>query len=360
MAGGGSPVVEEHARPDAGTDELERRKREPPAEVSGPELRCDAMQAAIGILGKGTGGDPADVLANRERALVTNSLRDRCRLCGPLDAVGLKRPSHRCRMDAIGVDRHAGARPIAPAAFDADGETHGRRGIHGEIAADDAIEAVVGERRMGRMLRDGGPAARGREGPKRDKPCRSCRGGTSGRPGDKVRQGFRAGLPSLPWLTGVTQLTTPAGKPCLSPFLDCLDGAMASRTASRPPNAEMANSMLGAALSTTTASERRHLVTHSDAGCHHRWPEWMSICNEAGIARSMPRRGCTPDNQRMEAFFGTMRTEMSRKGDWKDVSPEGLEDRINRYLARYSTTRRKRSLGGMSPIQYRRSLNLAA
>lgn len=110
----------------------------------------------------------------------------------------------------------------------------------------------------------------------------------------------------------------------------------------------------------TTEDERRHLVVHNDAGCHYRWPGWISICDEAGVTRSMSRKGHTPDNQRMEAFFGTMKTEMFRKRDWAGVSLDELEERINRYLVWYNTKRRKRPLGEMSPIQFRRSLNLAS
>ena len=114
----------------------------------------------------------------------------------------------------------------------------------------------------------------------------------------------------------MTQLSIPAGRPCLSPVLDCSDGAIAGWTTSTSPNAEMANSMPGAALDATTDHERRHLVIHSDCGCHYRWPGWIGICEEAGIARSMSRKGCSPDNSRMEGFFGTMKTEMFHGRDW--------------------------------------------
>jgi transposase InsO family protein len=158
----------------------------------------------------------------------------------------------------------------------------------------------------------------------------------------------------------VTQFSIPAGKPCLSPVLDCFDGAIVSWTTSTSPNAEMANSMPGAALDTTTDHERRHLVIHSDCGCHYRWPEWIGICEEAGIARSMSRKGCSPDNSRMEGFFGTMKTEMFHGRDWAGVTLDELGKRIDAYIERHNTTRIKRSLGSMSPLQYRRSLGLAA
>jgi len=121
-------------------------------------------------------------------------------------------------------------------------------------------------------------------------------------PGNKVKQDFAAGLPNFLWLTDVTQFSIPAGKLYLSPVLDCFDGSIVSWTTSTSPNAEMANSMLMAALATTTDEERRHLVIHSDCGCHYRWPGWISICEEAGIVRSMSRKGCSPDNSRMEGL----------------------------------------------------------
>lgn len=122
----------------------------------------------------------------------------------------------------------------------------------------------------------------------------------------------------------------------------------------------MANSMPGAALDTTADRERRRLAIHSDCGCRCRRPGWVGICEEAGMARSVSRRGCSPDNSRMEAFFGTMKTDMFHGRDWAGVTLDELGRRIDAYMERHNTTRIKRSLGSMSPLQYRRSLGLAA
>jgi putative transposase len=122
----------------------------------------------------------------------------------------------------------------------------------------------------------------------------------------------------------------------------------------------MANSMLEAAIRLTRPSERAHLIIHSDCGCHYRWPEWISICDEAGVTRSMSRKGCSPDNSRMEGFFGTMKTEMFYGRDWEGVTLDELAARIDAYIERHNTKRIKRSLGGMSPLEYRQSLGLVA
>ena len=129
---------------------------------------------------------------------------------------------------------------------------------------------------------------------------------------------------------------------------------------STSPNAEMTNSMPGAALDTAADHERRHLVIRSDRGCHYRRTGWTGICEEAGMARSMSRRGRSPDDSGMEGLFGTMKTEMFHGRDWAGVTLDELGKRIDAYIERHNTTRIKRSLGSMSPLQYRRSLGLAA
>lgn len=122
----------------------------------------------------------------------------------------------------------------------------------------------------------------------------------------------------------------------------------------------MASPMPGAALDTTADHERRHLVIRSDRGCHYRRPGWMGICEEAGMARSMSRKGCSLDDSRMEGLFGTMKTEVLHGRDWAGVTLDELGQRVDAYTERHNTTRIKRSLGSMSPPRYRRSLGLAA
>lgn len=46
--------------------------------------------------------------------------------------------------------------------------------------------------------------------------------------------------------------------------------------------------------------------------------------------------------------------------DWSGVTVKEFIDLIGEYIERYNTNRIKRSLGGMSPMDYRKSLGLAA
>ena len=50
---------------------------------------------------------------------------------------------------------------------------------------------------------------------------------------------------------------------------------------------------------------------------------------------------------------------MFRKRKWDSVTLKELEERINRYIVWYNTKRRKRSLQGVSPMEFRQSLGIA-
>ena len=71
----------------------------------------------------------------------------------------------------------------------------------------------------------------------------------------------------------------------------------------------------------------------------------------------MSAKGCGPDNSAMEGFFGRMKNEMFYGRDRSGVAVKEL---IDEYIERHNTKRIKRSLGGLGPMDYRKSLGLAA
>ena len=167
-----------------------------------------------------------------------------------------------------------------------------------------------------------------------------------------------ADAPNMLWVTDVTQFTMDGYKCWLSPVVDCFDGMVVSWTLSRSPNADMANRMLLDAVATLRDGE--HPIIHSDRGCHYRWDEWIRICEEHGLIRSMSAKGCSPDNAAAEGFFGRLKNELFYGRDWRGVGYEEFRERLAAYLTHYNETRIKKSLDWMSPVQYRRSLGLAA
>ena len=100
-------------------------------------------------------------------------------------------------------------------------------------------------------------------------------------------------------------------------------------------------------------------MIHSDRGCHYRWPEWIKIVNDAGLTRSMSRKGCSPDNAACEGFFGHLKNEMFYNRSWEGCSIAELKYEIDSYIRWYCTDRIKSTLGGLSPLQYRKELGAA-
>ena len=82
--------------------------------------------------------------------------------------------------------------------------------------------------------------------------------------------------------------------------------------------------------------------------------------NEAGLTRSMSKKGCSPDNAACEGFFGRLKNEMFYHRSWTGVSMEEFITVLDEYLHWYNEKRIKMSLGAMSPLEYRKNLGLVA
>ena len=100
-------------------------------------------------------------------------------------------------------------------------------------------------------------------------------------------------------------------------------------------------------------------MSNADRGCHYRWPEWIKIVDDAGLTRSMSRKGCSPDNAACEGFFGHLKNEMFYNRSWEGCSIAELKYEIDSYIRWYCTDRIKSTLGGLSPLQYRKELGVA-
>lgn len=142
----------------------------------------------------------------------------------------------------------------------------------------------------------------------------------------------------------------------LSPIIDCFDGLPVSWTIGTSPNAELVNSMLDEAILTLNEDEKP--IIHSDRGAHYRWQGWIERMEQAGLTRSMSKKGCSPDNSACEGFFGRLKNEMFYGYSWKNVSIEQFIEELNEYIIWYAEERIKLSLGGLSPLAYRQTLGI--
>ena len=122
-------------------------------------------------------------------------------------------------------------------------------------------------------------------------------------PENLINRDFRAAAPNEKWLTDITEFQISAGKVYLSPIIDCFDGLVISWSIGMRPDAEFVNTMLDAAIETMANRDGRPVI-HSDRGAHYRWPGWLTRISDAGLVRSMSRKGCSPITQPAKASSG--------------------------------------------------------
>jgi len=158
------------------------------------------------------------------------------------------------------------------------------------------------------------------------------------------------------WLTDITEFAIPAGKVYLSPIVDCFDGLLVNWNISTSPDALHVNSMLDDAAKLLSVGEKP--IIHSDRGVHYRWPGWIDRMEKNGFIRSMSKKGCSPDNSACDGVFGRIKNEMFYNADWSGVNISEFIGILNDYLYWYNEKRIKKSLGYLSPIEYRHRLGL--
>ena len=212
------------------------------------------------------------------------------------------------------------------------------------------------EKRVARVMREEGLEVVYNK--RRARGYSSYAGEVSKAPENLVSRNFHADEPNRLWLTDITEFRLPGGeKVYLSPIVDCFDGMPVAWSIGLHPDKRLANSSLLKACAARPAGARTTI--HSDRGGHYRWPEWIGICEENGLVRSMSAKGCSPDNSACEGFFGRLKNEFFRYRDWEGVTAEEFMGRLEAYLVYYREERIKKSLGWLSPMEYRRKLGYA-
>lgn len=260
---------------------------------------------------------------------------------------------HRAR---LGVDRRAALRDEVREVFEALGGGRGYRPVHAELRR---RGRRVSEKVVRRLMREQGLAASRR----RRRRWSSYRGEAAPAPPNLTlrpdgTRDFSAPAPNRLWATDITEFRLPSGGRCyLSAVLDCFDGRPVAWSVGPRADAGLANSSLRAACATLGPGERP--VVHSDRGIHYRWPGWEAICGASGLVRSMSRKGCSPDNARMEGFFGTLKCELWHPRDWSGETVEGLMAEVDAWMRHFREGRRSQALGWLTPDEHRRALGYA-
>ena len=330
---------------DADVERQRREKRELDVEIA-------IRRGALELLGKEPGADPEN-LTNREKTILVKQISEAQRVSvkSLLPAVGLAHSTYHYRLNAMRrPDRDAWLLPLVEGAFENSEKRYGYKRVHLELQG---MGITVSAKRVMKLMTKHGMVPLFKSA----KRYSSYKGELTRAPENLVNRDFHADGPNMLRVTDLTEFSIPAGKAYLSPLIDCYDGLPVAWTIGTSPNAELADGMLSDACSTLGEGDRP--VIHSDRGRHYRWPEWIRICEEHKLTRSMSAKGCSPDNAAAEGFFGRLKQEFFHKRSFAGVSMDEFIGMLDDYMVWYRDKRIKTEFG-MSIMGRRRELGLVA
>ena len=312
------------------------------------DLEKSILEKAAEVLKKGR-GISIQTLTNREKAVVINALRERFPLKDLLQSLQIAKSSYCYQVIAMNTDRYSAMRETVRTVFEESKERYGYRRVHAVIKQGGK---KIAEKVVRRLMREQNLSVR----KVKKRKYSSYQGEITPAVENVINRDFHAEKPNEKWLTDITEFHIPAGKVYLSPIIDCFDGMPVSWTIGTSPDANLVNTMLDEGILTLAEGEKP--LVHSDRGAHYRWPGWIERMEAAGLTRSMSKKGCSPDNSACEGFFGRLKNEMFYGVSWKGVTIDSFIHELDQYIQWYANDRIKLSLGGMSPMDYRKSLGL--
>ena len=313
------------------------------------QMEIDILKETLNILKKDPGVD-LEALKNREKAVVIGALKNKYSLLRLCSRLAISRSSYYYQRTALQArDKYCDLRVRIIQLFRDNRSVYGYRKIY-QLLKNEGT--TISEKVIRRIMKQEGLVVKIRK----KRKYNSYQGEISEAPENLINRDFHATKPNEKWLTDITEFAIKAGKVYLSPIIDCLDGMPVSWKLSTSPNADLVNTMLKDAIATLSPEEKP--IIHSDRGNHYRWPEWIRIVKNAGLKRSMSRKGCSPDNAACEGFFGHLKNEMFYNHNWDDCTIPEFIKAVDDYIHWYRTDRIKSTLGGLSPLQYRKELGV--
>ena len=319
------------------------------AQIQDMQLEIDILKETLNVIKKDPGANKRPT-SNREKAVVVDALKRKYPLPILLDKLNMAKSSYYYQKKRIDFPtKYEKDRNVIAAIFRENKQIYGYRRIKAVLNRDGCILSV---KIIRRIMRENGLKVKS----KKIFRYNSYKGEISPSVPNILNRNFHADKPNKKWVTDVTEFSIPAGKVYLSPIIDCFDGMPVAWNISTKPDAALVNVVLDRAIKTLPPGA--HPIIHSDRGCHYRWPGWIERMENAGLIRSMSRKGCSPDNSACEGFFGRMKNEMFYGRTWQNVNITEFIQEIENYMNWYKDKQIKVSLGGMSLTEYRKSLGL--
>ena len=168
-------------------------------------------------------------------------------------------------------------------------------------------------------------------------------------PANILAHDFAAQAPNEKWLTDVTEMEYASGRKLyLSAILDLMANDIVAFNISPRNNNNLVFTTFDRAIEKYPDA---HPLVHSDRGFQYTNLKFKLKLRKQGMVQSMSRPGRCVDNAPMEAFWGTLKSEMYYLGQFDDY--DSLAQAICDYIHFYNTRRRQRRLNKLPPLAYR-------
>jgi transposase InsO family protein len=157
------------------------------------------------------------------------------------------------------------------------------------------------------------------------------------------------------WLTDVTEMKYGTErKAYLSAILDLADKSIVSYMLGHSNNNELVFKTFDTAHQAYPDAKP---IFHSDRGFQYSSKIFRKKLDDAGMTQSMSRVSRCIDNGPMESFWGMIKSEMYYLN--KFSSYEDLEAAVIEYIEYYNNCRYQKRLNGMTPLEYRKYLQIS-
>lgn len=229
--------------------------------------------------------------------------------------------------------------------------TYGSPRVHAELAA---REVKVCVNTVARLMRDAGirAAATG----KRFVPRTTDAGHGLPVAANLLDRDFAADAPDRKWACDITYVATGEGFLYLAAVMDLYSRRIVGWGMADHLRTELCTDALAMAVRARDPAPGAGLVHHSDRGVQYASGDYQRLLRDRGITCSMSRAGDCYDNAAMESFWGTLKTELVYREEYR--TRDQARGAIFRYIeCWYNRRRRHSAIGYMSPEQFEASRN---
>lgn len=166
---------------------------------------------------------------------------------------------------------------------------------------------------------------------------------------DRVKRDFDPAAPNVVWAGDITYLRTGEGWLFLAVVIDLFSRRVIGWSVASHMRTELVKNALEMAIA-TRGGNVAGVIFHSDRGAQYGAADFVALCRDHDIIRSMGATGVCWDNAVVESFFGSLKRELAHRNRWPG-RPEARRDLIRWIEGWFNPRRLHSTLGYRSPIE---------